>query len=290
MRFWLLLLLATPTFAQKTLTITDERNVPIQGVSVFLAGAQQELLAVSDEKGFISLNLASDNKYLIHSLGYMDTLLSGVELNRRPNIQLKSSSYQLNEVKAGLSKAVFVKSPPASGKDQKSIIDIPQNANKQRVIAVNIDTPGYLKSLKLFCKVQVKEVVPDYRFLLYTDKAGVPDSLLIPLSITGIKNRKEISFDLSKANFYLEKGKYFIGYETFNGKAIVKKQVHADKSNKQFVTVPIVIYSSTQKEASFGRHNLSAWYKMRSATKVGEKLVWEDDLDQNFAYELTLLN
>ncbi len=290
MKFLVILLLfavPTTTFAQKIFIVTDEHNAPILGASVFLMGNTNELVAVSDEKGTVKLNLDENSQYLVHSLGYIDAQYNTAQLNETSIIILKESTYQLKEVKAGTLSSFTIKQPLT----QKVIIDAPQDANKQRVTFIKIDSPGYLKNLKLFCKVQVKEVVPDYRFILLSEKNGMPDSVLVPLFIEGKKSKREIVFDLSKTNYYLEKGTYFIGYETFNGKAILKKQIHYNKNKQQFTIVPLVIYCSDVQKISYERTNLSKWYSPKYGIRGEDgKLIWKDNFDKNFAYELELLH
>lgn len=290
MRLFIFLLLFTiPTFAQKTFIITDEHNASISGASVFLMGEKNKLIAVSDEKGAIEIDLIDTANYLVHSLGFIDAKFSAEQLKIHGTIVLKTTSYQLKEVNAGSVLATFiVKQPRSIG--YKTIIDIPQEANIQRVIAIKIDSPGYLKSFKLFCKIQVKDVVPDYRFILLSEKDGKPDSLLLPLKLDGTKSKKEIKFDLVKTNFYLEKGIYFIGYETFNGKAIINKQIHLDKNKKKYITVPIIIFASDERKISYHRQNLLKWNVAKTGEIVNGKVVWEDDMSRNFAYELHLMH
>lgn len=144
--------------------------------------------------------------------------------------------------------------------------------------------------MKLFCNIQVKEVIPNYRFVLYSAKDGRPDSLILPLKIDAKVSKREIFFDLSTSNYYLERGNYYIGYETFDGRAVIKKQIFNNKKKGQFITIPIVIFASNEKKMSYHRQNLSEWAVPRMGKIVNGKLVWEDNLSQNFAYELRLLH
>lgn len=283
------LLFTIPAIAQKTFIITNEHNAPISGASVFLVNDKNSLIAISDEQGKITVDLIDTAKYLIHSLGYVDEEFSADQLISKSEIVLKTASYQLKEVKVGSALFEFViKQPEYIG--YRTVIDIPQEANIQRVISIKIDSGEYLKSFKLFCKIQLKDLAPDYRFILFREKNAAPDSLLLPLKLDGIKSKKEINFDLLKSNFYLEKGTYFIGYETFNGKAIANKQIHLDKNKKKYITVPIVIRGSNEQKISYHRHNLSKWNIAKTGEIVNGKVIWQDDLSRNFAYELHLMH
>jgi hypothetical protein len=289
MRFLILLLFSLTSFAQKTIIIKDDNNAPIIGASVFLVTDKNNLVAVSDQMGSFSLDLKDDQKYLFHSLGFIDTTLTSNALTSKHEIVLKSANYILKEVNVSSSLSTFVITQPRSD-EYKTFSDFPQNANIQRVNLIKIDTGGYLKSLKLFCRIYVKEVIPNYRFMLYAEKDGKPDSLILPLKIDGKVSKKEINFDLSKTNYYLEKGNYFIGYETFDGKAVIKKQIFNDKKIGQLIRTPIVIFASNEKKTSYHRQNLSKWYVPRMGNMVNGKVIWEDNLSQNFAYELHLLH
>ncbi len=286
--FIALLLIGNYCFAQKNFVVLDEKNSPISGVSIFLIGKTNELIAVSDDRGKINIRLLMDSRYLVHSLGYEEAEFTTNQLDEISSIKLKESSFKLNEVKIGLSLKTLTLKKPINPR-YNTVIDLPQHANIQRVNSIRIDTPGYLKNFKLFCKIQVKEVVSDYRFILFTEKDGKPDSLLIPLRIEGKRSRKEIVFGLSKANYFLEKGTYFIGYETFNGKAIIKKQIHTDKKMGQMIEVALVIFCSDERKISFSRSNLSNWFGVKYGEMVDGKMVWKDNLDKNFAYELEML-
>lgn len=289
MKLLILLLLSISSFAQKTIIIKDDNNAPIIGASVFLVTDKNSLVAVSDQMGSVSLDLKDDQKYLIHSLGFVDEHFSTEQLRAQSSIVLKTISYRLKGVNIGSTLSTYV-IKQLKAIEYKIISDHPQDANIQRVNLFKIDTGGYLKSFKLFCKIQVKDVIPIYRFVLYAEKDGKPDSLILPLKIDGKVSKKEINFDLSKTNYYLEKGNYFIGYETFDGKAVIKKQIFNDKKKGQFIKIPIVIFASNEKKISYQRQNLSKWYVPRMGNVVNGKVIWQDNLSQNFAYELHLLH
>ena len=66
MRLIILLLLFTiPTCAQKSIIIKDNYNASISGASVFLVMDKNNLVAVSDENGAVSLDLKENQKYLL---------------------------------------------------------------------------------------------------------------------------------------------------------------------------------------------------------------------------------
>ncbi len=285
----LLLFISTSLKAQKIFTILNETNTPISGVSVFTVDNKPTLLAISDEKGIVNLALKAQANYLIHCMGYADTSINSDKLDKLSFIRLREISHPLDEISANAQLSDFVIKKPVLDKVHSIISDLPQNSNIQRVISITIDSGGYLKRLKLFCKVQVKDVAPDYRFLLFSEKNGKPDTLILPLNLKGIRSKREIVFDLMKTNYFLEKGNYFIGYETYNGKAVTKSQIHLHK-DKKYITLPVVIYASEENKISFIRQNLSKWTVPKIGVRVDGKLEWEDDLKINFAYELYLMH
>jgi hypothetical protein len=287
MKLLILLLFSISSFAQKTIIIKDDNDAPIIGASVFLVTDKNSLVAVSDQIGSVSLDLKDDQKYLFHSLGFVDQIFSSKQLTKQSSIILESSNYQLKEVDVGLALSTIVINKPIA-KAISPIVDTKQDVNIQRVVSVKIDSPGYLKSFRLFCRIYVKEVIPNYRFVLYAEKDGEPDSLILPLKIDGKVNKKEITFNLAISNYYLEKGKYFIGYETFDGKAIIKKQIINGERNA--IKLPIVIYASNDKMVTYHRQNLSKWYIPKMGNFLKGQYGWEDLQQQNFAYELHLLH
>ncbi|RZK57555.1 MAG: hypothetical protein EOO87_02580 [Pedobacter sp.] len=149
------LLFTVPAIAQKTFIITDEHNAPISGASMFLVNDKNSLIAISDEQGKITIDLIDTAKYLLHSLGYVDEEFSVDQLISKSDIVLKTASYQLKEVKVGSALSEFViKQSEYIG--YRTVIDIPQDANIQRVISIKVDSAGYLNHLNYFVKFSLK--------------------------------------------------------------------------------------------------------------------------------------
>lgn len=283
MRFLCLLLLTfNLAAAQTAVQLKDAEGKKLASVAILKIGTSNTLISITDSTGISNGDFEKQAKYLFHLLGFEDQILSGTEISRLREVSLNAVVNKISDVdvKKTNYKRITLLNKPGNFAIGES------NSIKQlleRVTLVNFTNAGFLNSYTLFGFQKKPGTARIFRFVLYSSVNGIPGSALARLDEKGILNKGRMTFKLANQGIYLERGEYFIGYETstsleFSNSKTLQTPAGVRSSNDE----PIFIKGKTSElPKAFVRYNLSKWTLMSS-------LVKEKNEYHEMAYQLEL--
>ena len=276
----LLFLTTTYCFSQEKITVQNTSESPLSDVSVFKISESNVLAGITDSLGTIKLALNDNQKYLFHLLGYIDRAVTAGELRNSPIVKLENAVYQLNTVGVRNQKLQFFKIRNKPGNWAVAEANTVKTTF-ERVTAIKIDKSGFLSKFSLYAHQNFAGEVRIFRFIMLNDDNGKPGSSIINTSVIGSLNAGKMIFKLDSLGTFIEKGTYYIGYETQNSgrpNAVFKE---LNTKNGVFLNYPMVFirgkYVNTPK--AFVRTNLKNW---QSTHAPGDKKFID------YAYELEM--
>lgn len=283
----LLLFISNISLAQSNVMVKNMAGEKLIGVSIYEISAQNSLISISDSAGAVIVNLQENKSYLFHLLGYVDKILSTEEIKKQPTIILQNSIYQLNEVlvnKTKLKKNKLVnKSGNFSIAEGNSV-----KTTFERVVALKIEKPGFLKEFRLFAHQNFSGQVRVFRFILLSSDKNKPGKSLIGNTVKGILKEGKMIFTLDTLGVFLEKGDYFIGYETQNNGKIDPYAREIKSKSGVRLEYPMIFIEGKMinSPTSFSRSNLKDWYLLDYNFNKKNETVAKKYID--LAYELEM--
>lgn len=270
-------------YAQK-IAIKNDRNEPIAGVSVFLTSKNNTLIAISDSFGNAAVDIKNEATYLFHLLGHTDLKLTAQQLRSNPNVTLQSAQYHLNELNVKRSKYKNLKLVNRPGKfsfgAENSI-----RATFQNVTPIEIKHPGFLREFKLFAFQQIKGPTRKFRLVIFKAADGKPDEPLTFQITQGVLKGSRLIFDLATKSPFLEKGTYFIGYESVNDPAEFYGNAVSAADRAKMYPYVMIKGKEVNEPKMFTRWNLAEWKPIRITIPNQGKFI-----EMAFELEMDVIN
>lgn len=283
----LLFLVTNVCFSQETINVTNITGQKLSDVSVFQLLESNSLLGITDSTGNVKLTLNENQKYLFHLLGYTDRTFTGQELKSSPIVRLATAVYQLNEVVVGKSKTKLIKIVNKPGNWSLGEANTVQTTF-ERVVPIRIEKSGFLYKFSLYAYQNFPGEVRAFRFIMLNDNHGTPGNSLMNTSINGNLRKGKMVFNLDSLGTFIEKGTYYIGYETQNTGKPNTNFKKVDTKNGVWIKYPMVYIKgkNVNSPKAFVRSNLKDWSLGEIGYAGGKDKSEKKYMD--FAYELEM--
>jgi hypothetical protein len=267
-----LILFSNFCFAQK-INIKNGQQLPLEGVSVFLSGHKNKLIAISDSFGTVNIDIQKDSTYLFHLLGYDDLSINASKLQKSNSIVLKSLSYRLNQIDIKKTRYKHVQLISKPGKFNFGAENTIRSVN-QFVTTIEIEKAGFLNKFKLFAYQFRKGIPRKFQLIIFKSQDAKPGEQIFIENVEGILVKNRLVFDLSKFAPFLDSGTYFIGYQSMANDDFDQTKV----SDYSFIMIK---GKTIDVPRMYGRWNLKEWMPTRIVIPAKGKFT-------DMAYELEM--
>lgn len=282
-----LLLITNVCLSQEIITVKNKTGQNLSDVSIFSLSESNSLRGITDSTGTVKLTLNENEKYLFHLLGYTDKIFTAKELKNMPNIKLEHAFYQLNEVVIGKQKTKLFKIVNKPGNWSLGETNTVKTTF-ERVTPIKIEKSGFLYKFSLHVHQNFPGEVRIFRFIMINDNNGLPGNSIMNTSIIGNLKQKKMIFNLDSLGIFIEKGSYYIGYETQNSGKANNNFKKIKTKNGVWKSYPVVFVEgkSTNSPKAFVRSNLKDW----SVGKFASESIKAQNVNKywDIAYELEM--